>query len=455
MLANLIILPFVLYYLDGDSIGLYYIFISLSALTNLFDLGFSPSIARSLAYAWSGSISLKAIGTEKSSQDEPNFLLMKQIVHVCKIIYLVLSSASLLLSLTLGTFYVNYISLDVSGNVPLISWLIYSVAIFVNLLFGYYSVLLRGVGAVTEVNKVTVFSRIIQIGLSASLLYLGLGLIGVALAYLVYGTLFRALARQYFFNYKGIGVSLNNIKVPKNDSHIKDIITTIWPNTWRDGLVTISNYFLNQATTVIASLYLTLSETGIYSMCVQLVSAVATIAGTLYTAYQPTLQSAYSNRDIEKQRKSMSAIVLSFCILHIGGVLTIVLVWNPILKLVKPSYLVSIPVVLLIGLYQFMLKYRNCYCSYLSTTNRLIYAKSFVASAMICVVLSLFSVGVFNFGVYGLITAQIMSQSVFNVWYWPRMVKRELNLNAQMIFKDGRKELIKLISGKKHTESVK
>ena len=42
--------------------------------------------------------------------------------------------------------------------------------------------------------------------------------------------------------------------------------------------------------TIIVSLYLPLTETGVYSLTVQLVTAIVTIAATLYNTYQPALK---------------------------------------------------------------------------------------------------------------------------------------------------------------------
>ena len=66
MLANLVIIPFVLYKLNNDEIGLYYIFVAVSSISQLFDFGFSPSIARSVAYIWTGVKELKKSGDRKS-----------------------------------------------------------------------------------------------------------------------------------------------------------------------------------------------------------------------------------------------------------------------------------------------------------------------------------------------------------------------------------------------------
>ena len=428
--SNLIMLPIILLKLSEEAIALYYIFTSISAIAVLLDFGFSPSIARSMAYAWTGAKELKKDGIDKVTSAEPNYCLICKIISTCKIIYLALSLVALIASMSIGTIYIIKILNENNSIEYMISWSIYIVAIFFTILFSYYSVFLRGVGAVAEVNKATIIARIAQIILCYILLLFNAGLIGVSLAYLVYGFLFRIIAKYMFYRYKGIGKSivkysheLRNNKI----ADVKEILRIMWPNTWRDGLVTVSNYVLNQATTIICSLYFSLYETGVYSLTVQLTSAIAQIAGTMYTTYQPALQSAYANRDKDSQKQYMSLIITTFIFIFIFGMASLLLFGIPVIGLIKPAYQLPISLVLGVGLYQFVLKYRNCYTSFISTTNRLIYTFSFVISAIICVLLSVLFCGVLKYGLIGLVFAQLISQLLYNAWRWPLLVHSELN----------------------------
>ena len=443
--ANFIILPFILHYLSDDSVAMYYVFTNLSALTTLFDFGFTPSFARSMAYAWSGSEELDREGVKKAETGEPNYSLMKKVIVTCRYIYLALAVIALILALSWGTVYVRGISPIADKTYYTISWMIYSSAIFLNLFYGYYAVFLRGVGAVAEVNVATVLSRSVQIIFSVIVLVCGGGLIGVAIVYLAYGFLFRMIAGNLFHKYKNIGKHLNEHDASVCKEDIKRVFGAIWPNTWKDGLVAIANYFLNQSTTILCSLYLTLHTTGVYSLCVQLTSGLATIAGVLYNTYQPALQSAYANRDTESQQKYMSIILTTFVGLYLMGTVVFILVGNTVIEMLKPSY--SIPFGVMIGclLYQFILKLRNCYTSYISTTNRLIYWKAFIISAGLCVASSVLLTGLLGLDVYGLIIAQIVSQLVFNIWYWPKLVHQELNLSPQKTLQYGVEYISKII----------
>lgn len=440
--ANLIMLPFLMHYLDEDRIGMWYVFASIGAIATLFDMGFAVTFARNITYCWSGAKHLKKENVEFVENSEPDFKLMKEVLSTCKIIYGILAGAALLFLLTIGTGYISYVSRGLTGTTHLIAWVIYVIAVFLNLNYGYYASFLRGVGAVDRANKNTVVARIMQIVLTIILLFLGAGIIGACIAYLVYGTLFRFLGKHYFYNYQGIGDKLAEIEDKIDRSCVKEMLRIAWHNAWRDGMISICNYFCNQASTVICSMYLLLSQTGVYSIGVQIASAIAQIAGTLYNAYQPELQSSYINKDEKKTRRMMSMIVMSFVYLFVLGTIAFLVVGIPFLRIVKPTAVVSVPVLLGLCIYQFILKFRNCYTSYFSCTNRIIYMNGFIISAILCVILSLIAIGIFDLGVWGLIGAQIISQAVYNLWKWPRLAHCELKLSSGEMVCIGTKECI-------------
>lgn len=429
LFGSVIMTPFVIYYLDGNQYGLWGVFQSLAAITTLFDFGFATTFSRNINYCWNGADVLEKTGAVYTNASEPNFYLMKKTMAACQRVFFLISSVAFVLMITVGTFYIHHISKSLNSTDPIIAWLICSVAIFLNLYFGYYGSFLRGVGAVSDVNKATVFSKVAQIIVTIIFLAGGLGLIGTSIAYLTYGTLYRMLARRSFLNYKGIGEGLRKITAKISNIEIKEMFFIVWYNAWREGIVSLSNYLANQACTIIVSLYMPLTQTGAYSLGVQLASAVAQVAGAMYTANQPVLQSAYIANDKKKQKKIMSLIVVSFSVLDIIGLFLVIFIGLPILKFIRPESVVSPLIMLALGLYQFILKFRNCYTSYFSCTNRIPYVKAFLISSVGCVFLALFALGIMRIGIWGIIIAQLLSQCCYNAWVWTVKAHKELKLS--------------------------
>lgn len=426
--SSVISLPIVIHFLDGDMLGLWYVFGSVGAITILFDFGFTVTFARNITYCWSGATKLEKNGTTHDVAQETDFHMMRDVLYTCERIYLIISLACLFVLLTAGTAYIIYISSEIQGYSHLIAWIIFSISAFLNLYYNYYDSFLRGVGAVKQANINRVSARMVQLIFMVVFLLLGWGILGLSIAGLLFGVVFRYMGKHYFYKYQGIGERLKVITEPINKSVIKDLFKTVWYNAWRDGVVSLSVYLSGQASVILCSLYLSLTETGIYSIGLQIANVVAALAGTLYTTYQPAIQSNWISRDINEVRRIMIRIVTIYILTYLIGVIGILVAGLPILRLIKPDVIVSVPVMIGIFINLFIIGFRDCFTSYFSCTNRLIYVPAFIITSVSSVLLSVILLQFGGLKVWGLIIAPIVSQLLFNAWYWPSKAIKELGI---------------------------
>lgn len=425
MFSNILMIPIIVFFLDSEMLGLWYIFTSIGAMTALFDFGFSTTFARNITYCWSGAHRLYKNKVEITENREPDYGLLKNILYSCKKIYFLIAVGALCLLVTVGTFYIAYITNKSNDTGYFISWAIYVLAIFLNLYYGYYISFLRGVGAIALVNKNIAYARIIQVIITIMLLFAETGLIAPCVGYLIYGFVFRYLCKKEFYKYQMIGEKIKDVKNDKVVS--KEIFGVVWHNAWRDGVVSFSNYFSDQAMVIVCSLFLTLSQTAAYSLGVQIAAAIGIIASIQYTAQQPAIQAAYVSRDNNKLKIIMSQIVGVLIILFILLSALTVFIVLPILEFIKPEIKIARDFFIALCFYQFLLRLRNCYTSYFSCTNRIPYIRSFIISSMLAVLGSILLLKFTNVGIWGIIVAQIISQCIFNIWYWPQKVHKELH----------------------------
>lgn len=442
--SNIMLLPFLIFFLDSDSIGLWYVFLSVGGVVTLFDFGFNPTLARNVAYCWSGASELNKTGVTFTTNNQPNIALLKRVISTCKKVYFIISLLALLVMVTIGTAYIIHVSNDINGDSHLIAWFIFCFAVFINLYYGYYSTLLRGVGAISQFNIANIISRLLQLILSLTLLLLGMKIIAVALAYLLNGLVFRLLARVFFLKYENIEELINEEKLNVTKNDIKETFNLIWHNAWRDGLVSVSIYLSSQASIIICSLYLSLTETGIYSISIQLVTAIATLSGALYNSYQPSLQSAYINNDTDLSKKIMSVSITVYALLFLVSTLLLVAIGIPILSLIREDLNLDIPVFIGIAIYTFLLKHHSIHTSYISSTNNVIYMKAYLITSLFSVVLSVLAIKYTGQGIWALVVTQALVQLAYNNWKWPKVVLKELCIKPQEIFVIGMRE----VSGK-------
>jgi hypothetical protein len=208
---------------------------------------------------------------------------------------------------------------------------------------------------------------------------------------------------------------------------IWETFNVVWYNAWREGIVSIANFISNQATTLLCSLFLGLRATASFGLAVQFTSGVAQIASALFSTYLPSIQELYVHRKLDDIRSNISFGLITYVLLFpIGIILLILLI--PVINLIKGNSILNIGIVMGVAIYQFLIKYRDCYSWYLAATNRVIYYKSFIMASILCTGISIFFVKCLNMGIEGFIFSQIISQLIHNAWYWPMYVDRELGL---------------------------
>ena len=443
--SNFVILPFLIKFLDGDTLGLWYVYLSIGAIVVLFDFGFNPSLARNVAYCWSGAEDLITEGVCLNRNSEPNYFLLSRLWHTCKRLYLLIALAALIVLLAGGTPYILKISSNLDSKEVVVSWLIYVFAVAFNLFYGYYATLLRGVGAVASYNKINVVSRWCQIALVITFLLLGLGIKAVALSYFIYGFILRYLSKQKFFS------TIDSVKIQSHEIKNKDILLTlkkIWPNAWKDGLIAISTYCSTQAGVFLSSHFFTLEETGYYSISVQIATALATIGSAFYSAYQPAMQSAFVNRNVPLLKKMMSFSMLVYSLVYFLGLIFFIIVVVPLFSMLEHSFNLKISIFVSVAMYIFFYKGQSYYASFISNSNKIPYVYSYLISGIFGIVFAFVLLFYFNLGPYGLVLGMMMSQ-LYNCIKWPFVARNILNVSSVSFYVCGFQQLYAKIMRKR------
>lgn len=415
--VNIILLPLVLRYLTDDELGLWYVFCSISALTTLLDFGFAPALSRNISYVWCGAKELKKTDLIRANNSETDFEYFKTVLYTCKYIYLIIAMGSLFILLGPGAIYI----IKISSTEVISSWFIYSIGIFLNVLFSYYSTFLRGVGAVAENNVAAVYSRLTQIIVTIPLLLLGYGLMGVSVAYLLSGFTLRIYSRYAFYKYEGIGQKIKDILVIDKIKKSVDLFKIVWHNASKDGLVTLSNYLSTQANTLISSALIGLSATGSYGISVQIASIISSLAFVPFTTNHPAMQEKSISGDIQGSKKLFSASIFMYIILFFSMSIGLIIL-KPIIIWLKPNFSLSTSMLVTLLFFNFIYNLYNLFCSYISTFNKIPYSNALVLSSFVTVILSFVFTKYMNMGIWALITAPLIVSLSYNAWKWPNYV---------------------------------
>lgn len=442
---NFIMLPILMFFLKSEYLALWYVFASLGSIVNMFDFGFTPVLSRNVAYCWSGVKELSRVGVTKiknGDNSSPNYHLLSRVIRTCRILYLLIAISAATLLMSAGSLYIYSLSASLNQAECMTAWLVYVLSIFMNLYFGYYVVLLRGVGKIDSYNQALCIGKAAQIVISAVLLAAGFGLVAITAAFCVYGVLSRILFRKSFYSIADIKAHLTDLSDKSTSDDIKDTFIIVWHNAWREGLVSLAKYLTSQAGTIICSVFFTLAQTGIYSISLQITTAIASVSSVVFNAYNPSMQNAYAIRDYGRASKLLSKGMICYTLLFVALLAVFLSIGIPILELIGTDYVFDIPAIFCVGAFNYVYQRHSNFASFIANTNRIPYMTAYLVSGILGVILSCLTLSIVpNSGVFGLVVPQLVVQLVYNFWKWPSVAFKILNISYSQFILCGLKSI--------------
>lgn len=151
-----------------------------------------------MSYAWSGAEDLQKQGVVFSqNKKEPNYPLVCSIMYTCRRLYFGIALAASLVMITAGTVHIQQIAKAYMNVQVYAAWGLYIVSTFINLYIGYYSVVLVGIGDVSNKNKANIFSKAVFLISGSIGLIAGMEILGMSIAYFASGFVIRFLSKRY------------------------------------------------------------------------------------------------------------------------------------------------------------------------------------------------------------------------------------------------------------------
>ncbi|MBD1221303.1 hypothetical protein IC602_01605 [Virgibacillus halodenitrificans] len=428
---NIILLPFILAYLNVAEVGLWYTFTAVSGLVLILDFGFQTTLARNVTFVWSGAGEIMGTGYKgnENKTNSPNYGLFVKLFKVTQTIYLMIGLIIFILLFSVGTWYVYIVSIEeLPLDVILISWGLYATAVFLNMKYAYWNAILRGIGAIKIHQQILIITKLVQLVLSIIGIIMGYGLIAVSIAYLIAVIVNRVLAYIRFYSYQNNREYIKPIIKSKfNKKELREIFKEILPNTYRQGIISISNYINLRSTTLLSSAYLGLSITASLGLVLQVVNVITSVANTFFNTYQAQFSSyrlhGRHKKMIMKFKQAISINYLittfSFVVLFFFGEFILNII-NSNVSILPREYL------LVMMIYLFLYNNQLIFGSFIATKNELPHYKAFLISSLLVVITQFFLMNIVTPTLWNLLFPILFIQMVYNNWKWPYEVFKEI-----------------------------
>lgn len=438
MCSSFALLPFLIAFLSSDELGLWYVFLAVAVLAQLFEFGFSPAFARNIVYCLSGAKRLSKEGCESVSSDgEVDWHLFRTLLKVSRLLYAVIASIVLLGMAIVGTAYVSCVTQSLSGMTHWVAWALFCLSIFLNLYYLHFVTLLSGIGDIAGESRSKTYSSLVQLLFTGIFLFSGLGLIAAAAGYLAKGLSLRLWARHYVRRRVEITEGIAKDAAPVRKAEVRQVFASISYVAWRNGLDQLALYASTQGSSIVCSLCLGLAETGIYSLSLQFANALVAFAYAFVRSHYPMYQSAYARSDKRQLSVIVERGISMYWLSLFSGVVAVLVIAIPMLKAVRPDLEFDYLFFLVLAAYMALLQHHTIFCNFILASNRIPFLWGFVLSSLAGLVLSVVSVQMFQWGMWGLVFGQALPQLAFNNWYWPHYVMAELDTSFGLMIRNG------------------
>ncbi|EJG1730871.1 TPA: hypothetical protein ACPV0D_000626 [Vibrio parahaemolyticus] len=411
--GGLIVLPFVLTFLSEEEFAIWMIFVAASSLVNVLDFGFSSSFSRYFNYVRGGCQSLSGdIISKQSEKCGINFGLYRTILDVAKKTYLSLGLFFVVISVALYYLYLAKIFND-NGVDFSEEWFVFSASLAINIFFLYYNALLTGLDKLDISYKATILSTITFLLISIALCILGLGLMGLCMAKLISILVFR------LYCHIEIG-KVNDYRLILKSQRMIENVKPVFESATKVGFATIGNFLTNRASVFVVGAYLSLSDVAMFSLSSMLFATLVSVSMIVLNSYSPKIgKELVSSDGCLLKHYLFSSLGLGNAVFFLGSLCIIFLAPVALDLIGSNSQLPPASVLFLFAITFFLELNQQMSTTLLTLANRLNFVFSVFLFGVIYIILCKFALAEIGATVIVAIVCQLLSQSVFNNWYWP------------------------------------
>lgn len=424
--AGVILLPFILHKLSSETVGIWNIFQTISALVFLLDFGFRPSFARNLSYVFSGVRNLQKEGVEHvEANNSVDYSLLKGTISAMRRFYRWMSICVFAILATAGSAYFYYILQKYSGDRQdaMIAWVLLITINCYNLYTFYYDALLTGKGYVKRIQQITILGQSVYLIVAIGLIYSGLGLTAIVSAQLISTVIRRVLAYRVFFNQQMLS-HLSEAATPDT----RPILKAIFPNAVKVGLTNLGGFMVNKSAVLLGSAFLPLATVASYGITVQVIDIIGRCGTVMYQSLTPKLAQCRAEQNFHELKRLYRYSILSLIVVIVAGGAVFVGFGDWALSLIKSdtSFLPTQMLCAMLVIY-FLEHNHSVSAGFIMADNKIpFFIPSLLSGAGTIVLMWLF-LSVFDMGVWGMILAPGIAQLVYQNWKWPSVVIKELH----------------------------
>jgi O-antigen/teichoic acid export membrane protein len=404
----------------------------------MLDFAFSGVFVKNLAYAWSGAEEIKEKGISIRPRNEsPNIHLFIVIFKTMKAVCFMLSVIILLVMVTLGSAYIIYISRGIANKSIFPAWLLYSLGVWANIYFNYWSLGLKGVGLYAGSQQSLAITKMLQLLLALTALTIWKNLIVLSASYLISGIVMGIVARKIFTRQQNMEHFFKDRLKSVSRAEIIKTFKILWFNQKSAGIAYIAHTVMIQSGTFFCSLFLGVTATALYGLCFQINNALCGVGQIFFQTNFAAITNARIRREKEKIQKLFSISMIVLWIVVIFGLALVLILGEVILSLIGSKISLQRNIFLLMGVWMLIFTTYHISVSYITIGNIYPFVNSLVLTSFVQIVIFLL-LGLFSeHNIYMILIINMICLLSYISWKWTSECLKELGLTVPRLVRSG------------------
>lgn len=414
-----LILPIVLRKIPAEELGMWYVFLGISQLSGIVEMGFAPNISRFASYFMGGAKAPRSLGIEApfNLKGQPNLAGLAGLTRMSRRLYPLLALAMGSIMTIGGGLWLYFNFHEAFWNLSIApAFFLFAMGMTVSM-YGYFWInLLFGVDRVRQGQQIFAVGMMLNYLVCVVGLVLGTGLYALALGQMILALYPRWASRRVIQS-----DFLNGIISPQAISW-----RDLWPMTWRSGLSSFGAYLSLPAMTLVCAQTTGLADAARYGISLQLAFVLHSLSGSWMSAIWPRISSMRVRGEIPAVRSLIRVrLAISVGTYILGAVMACLLapaalhLFRSKTDFLPPPLLILLMVV--VGI-DFLMGLCN---AILLTGNHAPHLRASMVTGVLAILFAFF-LGRW-IGLAGIVLAPLCSQFLYNIWNTPRLCWKDLH----------------------------
>ena len=424
--SGVLLLPLLLRQLPKADLGMYYVFLNLTGIVIVLDLGFSPTIGRFVSYAMGGARKLTALGlSDEEPHGTPNYPLLWELLLTGRVFYRFLALATVVLLGTLGSLMVwHKVGETSSVQLTWLAWAVCVAAVAAEAYFNLWNIFLRNLNQVRAATRISLLAYSVRLVLACVLLLVGAGLLSLPVASLVTSLMIRNLSRRACL--KVLAACPEPVRVDWR-SHFR----TIWPNSWRLGMHFGGAYLSNNANVLLCSTVFGLEATASFGLSLQILNIISGMAAVWLQVKWPAIGQLIARRNLEKLRQLLWPRIWLQLATYVCLAVAAISLGPALIRFVgSDKEMLPLAWMILLTVNGLLETHCTLWNTFISMWNQLPMLWPSLAANAVGLALNAVFVHLDGAQPGFLVLGPLFACSIFNYWFWPRYGARLLHFGV-------------------------